>query len=54
MNYRHWDHYVQENLHPFLADVTGNTINEGKDILEGEPYECPMALLTVSTLHGKA
>lgn len=43
MNYRHWDHYVQENLHPFLADVTGNTINEGKDILEGEPYECPMA-----------
>ena len=43
MNYRHWDHYVQENLHPFLADVTGNTINEGKDILDGEPYECPMA-----------
>ncbi|MGP1590883.1 MAG: alpha/beta fold hydrolase [Prevotella sp.] len=43
MNYRHWDHYVQENLHPFLADVAGNSINEGKDILEGEPYECPMA-----------
>ena len=43
MNYRHWDHYVQENLHPFVADVSSNSVNEGEDILQNEPYECPMA-----------
>ena len=44
MNYRHWDHYVESILHPFVADVTENgTINEGEDILKGEPFECPMA-----------
>ena len=42
--YRHWDHYVESILHPFVFNVDDNlTItNEGKDILEGEPYECPM------------
>lgn len=40
--YRHWDHYVESIQHPYLADVTANGISEGKDILEGEPYECPM------------
>ena len=43
MNYRHWDHYVESIPHPYVAQVTENGINEGKDILEGEPYECPMA-----------
>lgn len=51
LNYRHWDHYVTSNAHPFVADVVKTPtdakdepmINEGKDILEGEPYECPMA-----------
>lgn len=43
MNYRHWDHYVESILHPFLADVTDSGINEGYDILSGEPYECPTA-----------
>lgn len=51
LNYRHWDHYVTSNAHPFVADVVKTptdgkdepVINEGKDILEGEPYECPMA-----------
>lgn len=44
LNYRHWDHYVTSNAHPFVADVIARqTIGEGKDILEGEPYECPMA-----------
>ncbi len=42
LNYRHWDHYVETIPHPFLADVKA-TIDEGKDILEGEPYECPTA-----------
>ena len=44
--YRHWDHYVESIQHPFLAEVknvdgrwiVGNTY----DILNGEPYECPM------------
>ncbi len=44
MNYRHWDHYVESILHPFVADVTEDgTINEGEDILKDEPFECPMA-----------
>lgn len=41
MNYRHWDEYVKSIPHPFVADVTTNGISEGKDIMEGEPYECP-------------
>ncbi len=43
LNYRHWDHYVESIPHPFVADVTDNGIGEGKDILNGEPYECPLA-----------
>ena len=46
--YRHWDHYVESIQHPYLAKTE---IKDGKvemisqdmvDILEGEPYECPM------------
>ena len=41
--YRHWDHYVESIQHPFLCSVSGNTIaTDMTDILEGEPYECPM------------
>ena len=40
--YRHWDHYVESILHPFVADVTADGISDGMDLLEGEPYECPM------------
>lgn len=43
LNYRHWDHYVESIPHPFLAKVTENGIDEGIDIMKGEPYECPMA-----------
>lgn len=43
MNYRHWDHYVESIPHPFVAEVNGNTIDEGVDVLAGEPYESPMA-----------
>ena len=44
--YRHWDHYVESIQHPFVAEVEmvngqWSMVNE-KDILEGEPYECPM------------
>ncbi len=40
--YRHWDHYVESIQHPFVAEVTAEGIGGGTDILEGEPFECPM------------
>lgn len=43
LNYRHWDHYVETIAHPFLAEVTAEGIGQGTDIMEGEPYEAPMA-----------
>ena len=43
LNYRHWDHYVETVAHPFVANVTENGVDNGKDIIDGEPYECPMA-----------
>lgn len=41
--YKHWDQWVTEIPHPFIADfsATGEIANS-KDIMEGEPYECPM------------
>ena len=42
--YRHWDHYVESIQHPFIAELVNgqwSMVNEF-DILEGEPYECPM------------
>ena len=44
--YRHWDHYVESIQHPFVAEVDASTFivhcSSLQDILEGEPYECPM------------
>ena len=40
--YRHWDHYVESIAHPFVAEVTADGIGAATDILEGEPFECPM------------
>ena len=42
--YRHWDHYVESIQHPFVFSVGDafSIATEGQDILEGEPYECPM------------
>ncbi|MBR6979952.1 MAG: S9 family peptidase [Prevotella sp.] len=40
--YRHWDHYVESIAHPFVAEVNSSGIGAGRDILEGEPFECPM------------
>ena len=42
MNYRHWDQYVQTIPHIFLAPVGADALGEMKDLLEGEPYECPV------------
>lgn len=58
LNYRHWDHYVESIPHPFIAGVSCDTIevaggdgpqfeisinNDAVDILDGEPFECPLA-----------
>ncbi len=40
--YKHWDEWVTEIPHPFVADYKGGNIGEAKDIMQGEPYECPM------------
>jgi len=40
--YRHWDTWVESYSHVFVSDVSGEMIRSGKDILKGEPYECPL------------
>lgn len=40
--YKHWDTYVKSIPHPFVARFNGDRIEDSTDILEGEPYECPM------------
>ena len=40
--YKHWDEWVTEVPHPFVADFTGNVVKNPKDILEGTQYESPM------------
>lgn len=45
MNYRHWDSFVNDYPHPYLAQVSADgEVNSESiiDIMEGEPYECPM------------
>jgi len=40
--YKHWDQFVKTIPHPFLASFSTQGIGTPKDMLEGEPYECPM------------
>ena len=41
--YKHWDEWVTEIPHPFLADFSfDREIQNIVDIMEGEPFECPM------------
>ena len=40
--YKHWDTYVTSAPHPFVADFNGESVGHATDLLEGEPYECPM------------
>ena len=40
--YRHWDDFVTNYPHPYLATLHEGKIGEAYDILEGQPYECPM------------
>lgn len=42
--YKHWDTYVTSAPHPFLVPFDGDKAlqREAVDLLQGEPYECPM------------
>lgn len=42
LNYRHWDTYVTTIPHPFLHTWTAQRLDNGKDILNGAPYESPV------------
>ncbi len=40
--YKHWDEWVTEIPHPFVADFDGSKLDNVKDIMEGEPFESPV------------
>ena len=40
--YKHWDEWVEQIPHPFIADFDGKQLSSITDIMEGEPYEAPM------------
>lgn len=40
--YKHWDTWVEEVPHPFVADFDGQKLTNDIDLLNGEPYESPM------------
>ncbi len=40
--YKHWDEWVENIPHPFVASFDGNQVGTATDILKGEPYESPM------------
>ncbi|MCI2082854.1 MAG: S9 family peptidase [Bacteroidales bacterium] len=39
---RHWDHFVNSIPHSFVASFDGSKVGEGKDILDGAPFELPI------------
>lgn len=41
LGYKHWDQWVTQIPHPFVADF-GQEVTNDIDIMEGEPFECPM------------
>lgn len=40
--YKHWDEWVTEIPHPFIADFNGFGVENVRDIMADEPYESPM------------
>lgn len=42
LGYKHWDEWVTKIPHPFVADIDSDELKNVKDIMEGEPFECPM------------
>lgn len=41
MMYRHWDHFVENVPHSYVASFDGKKMGAGEDILEGAPFELP-------------
>ena len=39
--YKHWDEWITDAPHPFIANFDGESIDTGKDMLEGTPFDCP-------------
>ena len=40
--YKHWDSWIEEIPHTYIADFDGNSVSNLVDIIEGEPYELPI------------
>ena len=40
--YKHWDEWVENIPHPFVASFDGNQVGTATDVLKDEPYESPM------------
>ncbi|MEF9924028.1 MAG: S9 family peptidase [Muribaculaceae bacterium] len=40
--YKHWDEWVTEVPHPFIAKFDGNQLTDVTDIMKDEPFESPM------------
>lgn len=40
--YKHWDEWVTQIPHPFIASWDGKTLGEPQDIMADEPFEAPM------------
>lgn len=41
--YKHWNEWVETIPHPFVASFDSNgSMGDATDIMEGEPFECPM------------
>ncbi len=40
--YKHWDEWVTEIPHPFVASFDGSKLSDIADIMQDEPYESPM------------
>ena len=39
--YKHWDEWVEQIPHPFVADIKNGKLENTADIMDGEPFECP-------------
>lgn len=40
--YKHWDSWIEEIPHTYIADFDGKTASNSVDLLDGQPYELPM------------
>jgi dipeptidyl aminopeptidase/acylaminoacyl peptidase len=40
--YRHWDHWVDNFTHIFVADFNGKSLSNAADIMKDEPWESPL------------